>query len=297
MPPRGKKTKGSARAPSTPAGDDDIVATALPQTEKSASNTPKPAYNILNDPWTDEQETSLFKGIIKWKPAGIHKHFRMIALSEHLRNHGYDPAVEQHTRIPGIWQKLRTIYNLDVIDDRENSFEYDDPDKFLDFKLPEKEYGEAMFMKGRRSAAQEKASEAPSSPPQLGRSSSPPVLTKRKRAETVTVKNRAGTGDTDGTRTSPALSPPPKAIRVVKNTNKPIGRLKGASAASSRRQSKETTATAETADEDEGGEETEGAVEDEGEDAEEEDGTASPKPLKAAKAKPDPPTRKSRRKK
>ncbi len=63
----------------------------------------------------------------------------MIALSEHLRNHGYDPTVEQHTRIPGIWQKLRTLYNLDVIDERENSFDYDEPDKFLDFKLPEAE--------------------------------------------------------------------------------------------------------------------------------------------------------------
>lgn len=74
MPPRGKKFKearGSVRAPSTPAGDEDAMAIDTPpQAEKPTEVAPKPSYDILKDPWTDEQETSLFKGIIKWKPAG-----------------------------------------------------------------------------------------------------------------------------------------------------------------------------------------------------------------------------------
>jgi hypothetical protein len=62
MPPR-KKAKGSVRAASTPAADDDAMVIDTLQAELSKPDPTK-------DPWTDEQETSLFKGIIRWKPAG-----------------------------------------------------------------------------------------------------------------------------------------------------------------------------------------------------------------------------------
>ncbi|CZT43696.1 related to EAF7 Esa1 associated protein, subunit of the NuA4 histone acetyltransferase complex [Rhynchosporium secalis] len=288
MPPR-KKAKGSVRAPSTPAADEDSMVVDTPQPDTTEAS--KPAYDILKDPWTDEQETSLFKGIIRWKPAGIHKHFRMIAISEHLRNHGNDPTIEQHTRIPGIWIKLRTMYDLDIIDDRENYF---DEEQFIDFKLPEDEFDELMFKKGRRRTEADEASEAPSSPPQLGRASSPPRARKRKRGDVVAAKSRADTvEETDEARTSPANSPP-KLTRTGRSTNRSIGRLKGGS--TSRQQSKDTSMTADTADEDDVGEETEEVAE-EDEDVEEEEGTASPKPLKTSKVKADPPIRKSRRKK
>ena len=67
MPPK-KKAKAAAAA-STPTADGDAMAIDTPQPQK-AEEPQKPAYDILKDPWTDEQETSLFKGIIKWKPAG-----------------------------------------------------------------------------------------------------------------------------------------------------------------------------------------------------------------------------------
>ncbi|TVY34418.1 Chromatin modification-related protein [Lachnellula subtilissima] len=266
-----RKGKSTARAASTPVADEDAMVIDSPKPQQ-VEEPPKPSYDILNDPWTDEQETSLFKGIIKWKPAGMHKHFRMIALSEHLRNHGYDPTAEKHTRIPGIWQKLRTLYNLDILDERENSFDYDDgDDKFLEFQLPV-DYEETMFMKGKRSP-----SEPPSSPSELDRTPSPHGTRKRKRGDTVTQKNmRASTIEgTDEPRTSPVhSSPPPKTTRTGRSTNKSMGRVKADS--SSRQPSKDTTMDEEEA--------TEGTEEGGDDDEAEEEGTPSQTSPKASKA-------------
>jgi MRG-binding protein len=66
MPPR-KKARATAQKASTPAQDDDSMVVDTPETETIIK---KPEYDPLKDPWTDEQETSLFKGIIRWKPAG-----------------------------------------------------------------------------------------------------------------------------------------------------------------------------------------------------------------------------------
>lgn len=67
MPPK-KKAKATQRAVSTPAPDDDAMDVDAQTPEVEESNEPE--YDILKDPWTDEQETSLFKGIIRWKPNG-----------------------------------------------------------------------------------------------------------------------------------------------------------------------------------------------------------------------------------
>ncbi|ATY64455.1 CT20 family [Cordyceps militaris] len=173
MPPR-KRARGGATFASTPARDDDAMDVDTP---KAAPTSPVkeqiPGYNAM---WTDDQVSSLFKGVIRWKPAGMHKHFRMIAISEHLRNHGFDPDVHQHTRIPFIWQKLRAYYNLDLIDDRENVEDDDDDDeRYLDFALPYDDYLEPMMH--RAIAA---PSEAPTSPPQLDLSSPPPPPPRRR---------------------------------------------------------------------------------------------------------------------
>lgn len=76
MPPK-KRARGAAtpqRTVSTPTAtkSDDAMDIDTPRSSTpSKSAAPKaPAVNIHNDMWTDDQLSSLFKGVIRWKPAG-----------------------------------------------------------------------------------------------------------------------------------------------------------------------------------------------------------------------------------
>ena len=68
MPPR-RKPRLSSRATSTPSGDVNEPSVEQIQTPVKG-NVPK-SFAVAPDAWTDEQETSLFKGMIRWKPVGL----------------------------------------------------------------------------------------------------------------------------------------------------------------------------------------------------------------------------------
>jgi len=163
MAPR-KRAKASAA--STP------LAETQPRSPRDHGAVQSPDGDVQPDPWADEQETQLFKSTMKWKPTGLHKHFRMISIHNDMRSHGYATEDAPHTRIPGIWAKLHELYDLEVLDAREIEFAFSedpdpaDPDEagaIPEFELPEDEFGELMW----RQRFHREESAAASSPPQM----------------------------------------------------------------------------------------------------------------------------------
>ncbi|KXT07147.1 hypothetical protein AC578_2351 [Pseudocercospora eumusae] len=120
MPPRKKARTSQATSPDPPSQ----AKTPTPTPAGSAEPTSSPAKDDearLNDPWTDEEEIGLYKGIMRWKPTGIHKHFRLMALHAWLLENRYIHPSNAHTRPAGIWAKLNTLYDLPALDAREDA--------------------------------------------------------------------------------------------------------------------------------------------------------------------------------
>lgn len=189
----------------------------------------------------------------------MHKHFRVIAISEHLRYHGFDPDFYIHTRIPGIWAKLRTYYDLDIIDERENNFDNVEDGTYgaayRDFSLPWNEYGEEMMRRARADDSQ-----APTSPAQFQPDSPPPSASasaarKRKRSDAAVVpKTRSSTvDDTEGDVSAP--SPGPKSTRGARGVRRTASKAKAEST------ERETTADESSGEDEQSGQEDEEAEE------------------------------------
>ena len=85
-------------------------------------------------PWTTTSELALLQSLLAHKPAGINKHFSMALVAELLASQlGKDITSE------AIWAKLRTMYDLAAVDDREEVIPF--PLEEKEFSLPRRDYG------------------------------------------------------------------------------------------------------------------------------------------------------------
>ncbi|EHY57663.1 hypothetical protein HRR83_005430 [Exophiala dermatitidis] len=107
--------------------------------------------------WTDDQESALLQAIVRWKPVGMHRHFRMIAIRDHLLNQGVINPEDTHTSMAGIWRKLNSLYDLAKLDEREDSI-IDGPgggddgttkrqSYWREFELPREDFEDLMWQR------------------------------------------------------------------------------------------------------------------------------------------------------
>ncbi|KAL6719866.1 hypothetical protein ACLMJK_001787 [Lecanora helva] len=203
MPPK-KRGRVTSRVASTPPDHTAESTTDGPATPAKTDAARDETTTTTTNLWTDEQETSLFKAMIRWKPS----------LSSHGHN-GYTAPRNTHIRIPGIWEKLGSLYNLEVLDLREDatgdlaqaeSEEISEP--FYEFVLPEEEFWDKTF-------ARRLASEGSSSPPSL------PHQLSNLPSGSVRVTRYSTVEDTDEPRSSPASArgtPTGRNTRTAKGT-------------------------------------------------------------------------------
>ncbi|KAF9361137.1 hypothetical protein BGX26_005511 [Mortierella sp. AD094] len=91
----------------------------MPEEEMSTTGSSSTSSN-----WDETMEMALFYAATKFKPVGMHKHFRMINLQKQFNKNSHTLCT-----IAELWEKLGTMYDLQTLDEREDSGMFVDEDE------------------------------------------------------------------------------------------------------------------------------------------------------------------------
>ena len=101
--------------------------------------TVKPSTNPQNSIWTTENELKLFKAALKFKPAGVIRHFNMALIHNELVNGGMKDVTPAM-----IWEHLGLLYNLEAADKIEKRAPLNLESSEAEFSLPKKDFYDLM---------------------------------------------------------------------------------------------------------------------------------------------------------
>ncbi|KFH67978.1 hypothetical protein MVEG_06708 [Podila verticillata NRRL 6337] len=90
--------------------------------------------------WDETMEMALCYAAIKFKPVGMHKHFRMINLQRH-----FNKVSPRQCTIAELWEKLGAMYNLQALDERVNAQNEEDAEEEDEEEEEDDDGGERDF--------------------------------------------------------------------------------------------------------------------------------------------------------
>ncbi|XP_055383426.1 MRG/MORF4L-binding protein [Condylostylus longicornis] len=167
--------------------------------EKNASTTP-------TIEWSVEEDIQLFSALEGLKPVGVNKHFYMACIAERLAK-----ALNREIPAEAIWEHLRTMYNLDMLEEIQT---LPFPNEQKDFCLPDSEFSQLIAKK----KMEEKLDDKKSDNKDKTNSTSKILSTQKDFEKKVTAKLQADIPKRTPKRTrgsvslesnSPSTTPPP----------------------------------------------------------------------------------------
>jgi hypothetical protein len=103
----------------------------------SNERMPATVIDVPQPPWTYDLEIALFRGILSFRPIGIHKSLHLISILNLINSQ--IPANETPLTLQDLKTKLNELYNMDGLDEQALSEEIEEEQKeesFEEFELP-----------------------------------------------------------------------------------------------------------------------------------------------------------------